>query len=164
MVRVLLLPGSKWQLSLANRIKDLGHWLCVVSTEENPPCASLADEFFRSDIFAIDAIEKRSRELGIEAILSDECDIAMPVIAELGKRLNLPTLSTEAAALYTDKFLMREFCIQHGLRSPEYKFCKNVEEAVAFLKELGKPIIIKPLDSNASHGVFKTETEKQTGP
>ena len=161
MARVLILPGSKWQLSLANRVKELGHWLCVVSPEENPPCASVADEFFRSDIFAIDAIEKRSRKLGIEAILSDECDIAMPVIAELGKRLNLPTLSNEAAALYTDKFLMREFCIQHGLRSPEYKLCKNVEEAVSFLKELGRPIIIKPLDSNASHGVFKTETEQE---
>lgn len=161
MAKVLLLPGSKWQLSLAKRIKELGHWLCVVSPEEKPPCAALADDFFRSDIFAVDAITNHAKELGIEAVLSDECDIAMPVVAELGKRLNLPTMSCEAAALYTDKFLMREFCIQHGLKSPEYKLCKTADDAVAFLRKLGRPIIIKPLDSNASHGVFKTETEEE---
>ena len=159
MSKVLVLPGSRWQLPLVKKIKETGHWLCVVSPEQNPPCAEIADDFFRSDIFAVDAIEKHARENGIEAVVSDECDIAMPVVAELGNRLKLKTMSKETAALFTDKFLMREFCIRHGLKSPEYKLCKNVEEAVNFLKDLGRPIIIKPLDSNASHGVFKAETE-----
>lgn len=161
MAKILLLPGSKWQLSLAEKIKEMGHWLCVVSPEEAPPCAKIADDFFRSDIFAIDNIESYARNIGIEAVLSDECDIAMPVVAELGKRLNLRTLSNEAAALFTDKFLMREFCVKHGLKTPEYKLCKNVDEAVTFFKNLGKPIIIKPLDSNASHGVFRTDSEDE---
>ena len=159
MSKVLVLPGSKWQLPLVKKIKEMGHWLCVVSPEQNPPCAELADDFFRSDIFAVDAIEKHAREHCVDAVVSDECDIAMPVVAELGSRLKLKTMSNETAALFTDKFLMREFCIKHGLKSPEYRLCKNVEEAVDFLKNLGKPIIIKPLDSNASHGVFKAETE-----
>ena len=161
MARILLLPGSKWQLSLAQKIKEMGHWLCVVSPEEEPPCAKIADDFYRSDIFAIDNIEGYARNIGIEAVLSDECDIAMPVVAELGKRLNLRTLSNEAAALFTDKFLMREFCVKHGLKTPEYKLCKNVEDAVALFRNLGKPIIIKPLDSNASHGVFRTDSEDE---
>lgn len=160
MARVLLLPGSKWQLILAEKIKHMGHRLYVVSPEENPPCAAVADNFFRSDIFAVDAIADYARSNGIEAVISDECDIAMPVVAELGERLGVAALSKKDAALYTDKFLMREFCMKHGLKSPEYKLCRNVEEAVGFLKELGQPMIIKPLDSNASHGVFKTETEE----
>lgn len=161
MSKVLLLPGSKWQLPLAKKVKDSGHWLCVVSPEEAPPCAEQADDFFRSDIFAIDTITEYARQIGVEAVLSDECDIAMPVIAEIGKRLNIRTMSTETAALYTDKFLMREFCTKHGLKSPEYRLCKTVEEASAFYKSLGKPIIIKPLDSNASHGVFAINSDNE---
>ena len=161
MSRVLVLPGSKWQLPLVKKIKSMGHWLCVVSPEPNPPCAEVADEFFRSDIFAVDDIEKYAKEHAVDAIVSDECDIAMPVVAELGSRLKLRTMSKETAALFTDKFLMREFCIKHGLKSPEYRLCKTADEAVEFLKNLGKPIIIKPLDSNASHGVFKAETEAE---
>lgn len=160
MSRILVLPGSKWQLKLVEKIKESGHWLCVVGPEENPPCASFADDFFRSDIFAIDEIEKHAIDVKIEAILSDECDIAMPVVAELGRRLGIKTLSCEAAALFTDKFLMREFCRKHALKSPEYKLCKTADDAISFFQSLGKPIIIKPLDSNASHGVFKVENEE----
>ena len=158
MAKVLVLPGSQWQLPLVRKIKETGHVCCVVSPEEAPPCAAASDDFFRSDIFAIDEIEAYAREQKVDAILSDECDIAMPVVAELGRRLGLRAMSPQTAALYTDKFLMREFCKQHGLRSPEYRLCKTADEAVAFLETLGRPIIIKPLDSNASHGVFKTAT------
>ena len=159
MSKVLLLPGSKWQLPLARKIKEMGHWLCVVSPEANPPCAEVADDFFRSDIFAVELIEKHSKEVGVDAVISDECDIAMPVVAELGNRLNVRTLSCEAAALFTDKFLMREFCTSHGLNAPEYELCRDVETAVEFLNKIGKPIIIKPIDSNASHGVFTIRCE-----
>lgn len=160
MARTLVLPGSKWQLQLAQRAKDLGHWLCVVSPEEQPPCAALADDFFRSDIFAIDDIERHAREMGIQAILSDECDIAMPVVAELGERLGLPALSAEAAALYTDKSLMRAFCERQGVGSAAYRVCETEDQAISFLEELGRPAIIKPLNSNASHGVFTVRTSE----
>ncbi len=93
--------------------------------------------------------------------MSDECDIAMNMVAELGKTFNVPTMDEETAALYTDKFLMREFSKKHGLKYPEYKFCKTVEDAIALQKEINKPIIIKPLDSNASHGVFKCSNEEE---
>ena len=109
MARFLVLPGSKWQLALVKKLKEKGHWVCVVSPEEDPPCADPADAFFRSDIFAINDIVKQSLDYKIDAVLSDECDIAMPVIAELGDRLGVKTLSREAAALYTDKYLMREY-------------------------------------------------------
>lgn len=161
MSRVLLLPGSRWQLPLAKKIKEMGHWLCVVSPEDAPPCAALADDFFQSDIFAVDSIEMHARRIGIEAIVSDECDIAMPVIAELGKRMNAKTLSSEAAMLFTDKHLMREFCIRHGFKTPEYRLCRSVDEAVEFFRNLGKPVVIKPLDSNASHGVFRIDSEQE---
>ena len=93
--------------------------------------------------------------------MSDECDIAMNWIAELGTIFNVPTLDEETAALYTDKFLMREFSRKHGLKYPEYRFCKTVDDAISLQREINKPIIIKPLDSNASHGVFKCNNEEE---
>ncbi|MBE6070252.1 MAG: ATP-grasp domain-containing protein [Clostridium lundense] len=160
MARILVLPGTAWQVALVQRAKDLGHNVYVVSPEKEPPCAKIADGFFCSDIFAVDAIVKYAVKNGIEAVVSDECDIAMPVVACLGKRMGLHTLSCEAAELYTNKYLMREFCTRNGLKRPEYQLCRNADEAVAFLRDIGRPIIIKPLDSNASHGVFKVETEE----
>lgn len=160
MSKVMVLPGTIWQVALIKKIKELGHEVYLVNPKRNEDVVVLADYFYESDIFAIDNIEKYAIRNKIDAIISDECDIAMPVVAELGKRLNVCTLSCEDAALYTDKYLMREFCKRHGLKSVEYRLCNNVEEAVSFLNEIGKPIIMKPLDSNASHGVFRVSTEK----
>lgn len=153
--RILVLPGTQWQVPLIEKIQEMGHRALVVNPDPNAPGMKKADLCLISDIFDKERVVKFGRDQKVEAVMSDECDIAMIVLAELGGIFGVPTMDKETAALYTDKFLMREFSKKHGLRYPEYKFCKTVEDAVIFQRELKKPIVIKPLDSNASHGVFK---------
>jgi len=161
MKKILVLPGTQWQVPLIEKIQEMGHQALVVNPDPNAPGMKVADQVLVSDIFDKERVVSFGRDQKIGAVMSDECDIAMNLVAELGKTFNVPTLDEESAALYTDKFLMREFSKKHGLRYPEYKFCKSVDDAVALLKEINRPIIIKPLDSNASHGVFKCTTEEE---
>ncbi len=158
---ILVLPGTQWQVPLIEKIQEMGHRALVVNPDPQAPGMKKADLCLISDIFDKDRVIEFGRDQKINAVMSDECDIAMNWVAELGKLFNVPTLDEETAALYTDKFLMREFSKKHGLKYPEYKFCKSVDDAIALQKELGKPIIIKPLDSNASHGVFKCSNEEE---
>lgn len=161
MKKILVLPGTQWQVPLIKKIQEMGHQALVVNPDPNAPGMKGADQVLVSDIFDKERVVAFGRDQKIGAVISDECDIAMNLVAELGKTFNVPTLDEESAALYTDKFLMREFSKKHGLRYPEYKFCKTVDDAVALLKEINRPIVIKPLDSNASHGVFKCTTEEE---
>ena len=160
MKNVLVLPGTQWQVPLIEKIQEMGHKALVVNPDPEAPGMKKADLCLVSDIFDKERVIEFGRDQKISAVMSDECDIAMNLVAELGKTFNVPTLDEDTAALFTDKFLMREFSKQHGLKYPEYKFCKAVEDAVSLLKEIKKPIIIKPLDSNASHGVFRCDTEE----
>ena len=157
---VLVLPGTQWQVPLIEKIQEMGNRALVVNPDPNAPGMKVADQVLVSDIFDKERVVAFGRDQKVDAVMSDECDIAMNLIAELGNTFNVPTLDEETAALYTDKFLMREFSKKHGLRYPEYKFCKIVDDAVALLNEIKRPIIIKPLDSNASHGVFRCDTEE----
>jgi len=156
---ILVLPGTLWQVQLIQKIREMGHKALVVNPASDSPCFQYADGYLQSDIFNKNQVIEYGKTNNIDAIMSDECDIAMNLIAELGKTFNIPTLNEETAALFTDKFLMREFSKKHGLHYPEYKFCKNEEDAIALLKQINKSIIIKPLDSNASHGVFRCDNE-----
>lgn len=158
---ILVLPGTYWQIALVDKIREMGHRAFVVNPAPNSPAFSHADGHLQSDIFDREAVVPYGVANHIDAVMSDQCDIAMPLIAELGKTFHVPAMDQETAALYTDKYLMREFCRQHGLPHPEYRLCKTPEEAIALLKEIGRPIIIKPLDSNASHGVFKCTCPEQ---
>ncbi len=158
---VLVLPGTQWQVPLIEKIQEMGHKALVVNPDPEAPGMKKADLCLISDIFDKNKVVEFGCDQKINAVMSDECDIAMNWVAELGKIFNVPTLDEETAALFTDKFLMREFSKQHGLNFPDYKFCKTAEDAISLLNEIKRPIIIKPLDSNASHGVFKCTTEEE---
>ena len=159
--KILVFPGTQWQVPLIEKIQEMGHQALVVNPDPEAPGMKKADMTLVSDIFDKDKVVAYGKEQHIDAVMSDECDIAMNMVAELGKAFNVPTMNEETAALFTDKFLMREFSKKHGLKYPEYKFCKTVDDAIALQKEINKPIIIKPLDSNASHGVFKCSNEEE---
>lgn len=152
---ILVLPGTLWQVELVKKIKEKGFKAIVVNPDVNSPCFEYADEYLISDIFDKKKVIDFAKENHITGILSDECDIAMNLIAELGSEFSLPTIDEETAHLFTDKFQMREFSKKIDLPSPEYKICNNLSDVIEFQKKLNVPIIIKPTDSNASHGVFK---------
>lgn len=155
---ILVLPGTLWQVPLVQKIKELEHKVLVVSPADNSPCFKFADGYLQSDIFDKERVISYGKANCVDAVMSDECDIAMNLVAELGKAFQVKTLDEDTAALYTDKFLMREFSKKNGFRYPEYRFCKTEKDAIALHEELHRPIIIKPLDSNASHGVFRCDT------
>ena len=154
----LVMPGTRWQLELVNKIHEMGHRVAIVDPHPDAPCVGKADAYLKSDIFDRSSVVEFCRRERVGAILSDECDIVMKEIAAIGKEFNLPTLSLDAAVLYTDKFRMRERCAKIGIAHPEYRLCSNVDDAIDFLKVLGCPMVLKPLDSNASHGVFTVKT------
>ena len=151
---VVVLPGSLWQIPIIQKSKSMGFRTLVVNPYKDSPAFLFADGHLQSDIFDVEAVVQYCKEEKADAVISEECDIAMPLLAKVGERLSLPALSIEAAYLFTDKMAMRKCCRKYGIPSPEYRLCKEVEEAENFFDELQKPAIIKPLDSNSSRGVF----------
>lgn len=159
MKKILLLPGTKWQLNLARKIKEKEFELYVVDPSKDAPCKMYADAFLESDIFDNEKVDNFIQKENIDAVISDECDIAMPVIARIGEKFHLPAISSEMVKLYTNKYRMREFCREIGLKSPEYRLCKTKEDVRHFFRELDCSIIIKPIDCNASKGVYTINSE-----
>ena len=158
---LLLLPGSLWQVALAKKIRDLNYTLYVVDPNSDAPCFQYADEHLQADIFDIEAIDGFVEQHPISGILSDECDIATVLIAELAERYGLPSIGVDISKLYSDKYLMRQFCSKYSIPTPNYQLCFTAEDAKQFLRKEERPIIIKPLDSNSSHGVFMIISESQ---
>jgi len=164
MKKVLLLPGARWQVKLAERLKALGMSLTVIDPHGNAPCVALADKYFQCDLRnRLDILDFCSHEK-FDAVISDECDIAMPLVAQIGEKLGLPALSVKDAMVYTDKYLMRQKCREAGVDCPDFRLCECVEEAVDFFRRLNGPMIIKPVDSNASRGVYLIRSEEEIRP
>ena len=158
---ILILPASEWLVPLIKKCKELGHNVYVVNPNIDSPGFEFADGYLLSDIFDFDRVIQYAKEKHIDAVTSDECDIAMPLIAKIGKVLGLPALSEETATIFQDKFAMRDFSKTHGIKYPEYKLCSRAEDAIDLLERIKKPLIIKPLDNCSSRGVYKVSSAEE---
>ena len=118
---ILILPASEWLVPLIRKAKELGHNVFVVNPDKDSPGFKYADSHLMSDIFDFEKVIQYAKDNEVNAIVSDECDVAMPLLAKIGKTLGLPTLSEETATVFQDKFAMRNFCKKHGIKSPEYR-------------------------------------------
>lgn len=152
--KILVLPGTKWQVPLVKKIHEMGIQVLVVNPALDSPAFKYADKAIVSDIFAKGNYLNEVKEIGVDAVMSDECDIATRLIAELAEELGVPSQTRERAELFSNKYLMRVFLRDHGLPCPEFRLCRSLEECKEFFRSLKGPMILKPLDSNSSHGVF----------
>lgn len=159
---IMVIPGASAQIPLIKSIKKLGYKVVCVNPYENSPAFEYSDYFEQFDIMDVESCIKVAKKYNVCAVLSDECDIAMPLVAAISGVLNIPSIGPDLAALYTNKRMMRDFCKEHGFPYAAYRQCKTLSEAKSFFKSLNiKKMIIKPLDSNSSRGVYTVKNEEQ---
>lgn len=157
---VIVLPGTRWQVPLIKRLKKEGYRVVVFDLYEDQPAYSFADEYRIIDILDKHKCLNVAKEYNPIAILSDECDIAVPTIAWMSKQLGKPSIGIEMSELYTNKYKMRIFAKENGFDIPKFYKCKTKKEAINIFNKLGKKMIIKPLDANSSRGVYSIEKKE----
>lgn len=159
--KIVVLPGAIWQVPIVKKIRKMGYSPIVVNPAKDSPTFAFANQSIQSDIFAKQNYLEDIKRMQVDAVLSDECDIATKLIAELADELHLPSQGVDMAELYTNKVRMREFLRDHNLPCPAFQICYSLEEALMFYHNLNKKMIIKPIDSNSSHGVFTIHNEDE---
>lgn len=159
METIMVIPGAAAQIPVIKRIRELGYHVVCVNPYEKSPAFPYADYAEQYDILDVNACICVARKYNVCAVISDECDIAMPTVAAVSEALNLPSIGSQLAKLYTNKNEMRIFSEKHGFPCPKYKQCYTLDEAKLFFNELDKSkMIIKPLDSNSSRGVYTIDS------
>lgn len=153
MKKVMILGGGDNQIPLLKKAKDLGLFVILCDFRDNVPGIALSDVHYQvNTLDPLQLVEVGKKEKANGILTNSEP--AFMSMAETAGKLGLRCLSIDNTKLYKNKFLMREFCHQHGLLSPQYRCCTKLEEALEFFNGLRKKCIIKPLDNSASRGVF----------
>jgi len=153
--KILIIGGGKWQVPIIKKVKSLGYYTICSNLYQDSVGFHYADESFVVDILDKENNLRIANKVNPDGILTDQSDIAVNTVAYLSENMELNGVGTDVADLYTNKFRMREELIVQNLYHPKHKICKSIEEAISFFKENLISIIIKPLASQSSRGVFK---------
>lgn len=157
---VMVLGGTKWQIPLISRLKKEGHRTIAVNPNLDSPAFAYADGYSLLDILNRKECLAYAQHIKADAIMSDECDIAVPTVAFVADEMKLPSIGGACARLYTDKYEMRMFGERNGFPTPAFCKCKKMQEAIDFFKRLNDKMILKPLDANSSRGVYTIKSEE----
>ena len=158
MKKILILGGGDNQLPLIKRAKELGLYVVLCDFRNDVPGIALSDIHYQIDTLDPYILVKVGEKENVNGIITNS-EPAFISMAEAAKKLALRCMNIESTKLYKNKFLMREFCHQHGFLSPQYRCCTTKEEALDFFNGLKTKCVIKPLDNSASRGVFSVNNE-----
>jgi carbamoyl-phosphate synthase large subunit len=151
--RMLFLPGGRWQVPVIRLARHMGfHVICADGTPRAPGFAA-ADEAVQLPLDDVEALVAIGRDRRVDAVMTEQTDFAVPIVARIAAALGLRGLPVDVADAATNKFLMRRRAAAAGIRQPRFRLCRTLDEAQAAANELGVPLFFKPVDGQSSRGV-----------
>lgn len=159
-MKKIFIIGVGWeQIPLVKKAKERG--LYVIATtwwkKEQIP----ADKLYSVDSRDLDALEQIMQTERPDCVVADECDYSMYAVSYLTEKYHLPGPKLKTQTITNNKFLQRECIKGTNVLQPAYQLCWNMETAKDFARQIGYPVIIKPLDNRGSIGVSKVAGETE---
>jgi biotin carboxylase len=160
MKKILLLGGSKQQISAILMAKNLGYYTVLVDYLIDNPGQEYADKFYCESTTNIEKVLEISINENIDGILSYASDPAAPTAAYVAEKMSLPTNPYNSIEILANKGKFRNFLKQKGFNYPKALVANNYNEISKNIKNLNFPLIVKPTDSSGSKGVTKVNDLK----
>jgi biotin carboxylase len=158
---IWLFAGGQMQVSIAQKIVHAGYQLILTDMNLQCACAQFAHEFVACDTFDVlanvHAADQLKEKFQIGAVLTVAAD-CHETVAILNRHLGLHGISPDIARSCRQKNITRTILTKAGIRQPRFSCVNNLQDARAFLLELGGKGVIKATDNSASRGFSMLDT------
>jgi hypothetical protein len=101
---------------------------------------------------AVEDLRKRGQR--VELLLGTFEELQVP-LGQVRDHFDLPGMRAEAAENFRDKSRMKDVLRTQGLPCARHALVRSAEEAAAFTREVGFPVIVKPPAGSGSRGTFR---------
>jgi len=157
-----IVGGGKGQLSLVKKAQSMGLSVLVTDMYADPPCKPLADKFLQINTQDREGTLQAAVRYGVDAVATDQTDVAVSTVAYVAERLSLPGIGLETALRFTNKRTMRER-LAAACPSNVPRFAGFTDKAACceYIAGCHGDVIIKPADSQGSRGVHRVAAEAQ---
>jgi len=154
--RLLILGAGKEQVAAITTAAHKG--IRTLALDMNPKAdgATLADEFYPVSTRDVDAILTllKGYPNKIDGVMTIASDIPHCVSAA-AEALGVPHIASEIAKTCIDKLRMKEVLAQGGVNIPAFAEIRSVTELLSFIRRVGYPVVVKPVDNSGARGVLR---------
>ena len=160
MSRALLMVGGGVQAVPGIRMaKDMGLFVAVSDRNPDAPGFQYADAQLIADTYSIEqttaeAVKFHTQVRALNGVMCMATDVPHTV-ASVAEALGLPTIGSKTAGLAINKLAMKQKFRQDGVAIPWFGEVQSADHLKSMVAERGLPLVIKPIDSRGSRGVFR---------
>jgi biotin carboxylase len=152
-----IVGGGQNQILFVQMAKSMGYKVLVTDMYPDPPCKAIADIFEQVNTTDKEGTLAVAIKHKIDAIVTDQTDVAVPTVAYVAENLGLKGIGYETALKFTNKYSMREYMRKEYPECiPEFNFFQEPYEAIGFVEKNKNQIdklVVKPVNSQGSKGV-----------
>lgn len=162
--KIIVLGAGRGQIPIINILHRYNCEVLVVSKKGNYPAFSMTDRIKYIDIRDKEKIYNYAKKEKVNGIISDQLDEAVLTAAYVSEKLGLKGIGYDVALKFTDKHIMKTEAKKIGIKVPYFICCSTLKEATTKInnsKYLNFPLIIKPVDSSSSRGVYQIDNTKE---
>jgi biotin carboxylase len=159
--RVLVIGCGFPQLSLLRAAR--GRSLCVIGADANPAAVGVdhCHEFVQVSTNDVDALVDAVRRVRADAVTTTGSEVALKSTAAVAARVGLPFYAdSETVRRCQDKDVMRAAYAAGGLSVPAFARCTTADEARAFARRNGYPVVVKPSRGWGQRGVARVDRDE----
>lgn len=153
MKRILFLGGAPTQIPPIKYALEQGHYVITCDYLPENPGHKLSHEYHDVSTTDKEAVLALAKSLNIDGIVAYASDPAAPTAAYVAEKMGLPGNPYKSVEILARKDLFRAFLAENGFNVPRSQSFYTLDEAKAWLDEIGVPAFIKPVDSSGSKGV-----------
>jgi len=153
-----VLGGGPWQLPTIRLAQSIGIRVLVTDVYKERPAYALAEFHEVVDITDKEGTLDVARRYQVDGVLCDTTDVGVPTAAYVAEKLGLPGIGYETALNFADKGRMRIRSVAAGLPAPEFRLARSAGDVSAAARDIGLPVVVKPVDNQSGRGVTRVGT------
>ncbi len=157
MKKILFLGGARNQLSILKLAKSKGYFIILCDGYSECPGKKYSNKFFNCSISNKEEILKIAKKENVNAIISYASEAGALTQSFVANKLKLPSNSLKSVKTLLFKNKFRDFLKKNKFFFPKFKVFSNFNNFNKYLKNNKNHVIIKPVDSAGSRGVFKID-------
>lgn len=153
MKKIMILGAGIYQFPLIEKAKELGYYTVVCSIKGNYPGFDIADKVYYVNTTDKEACLDVAIKEQIDAVCTSGTDVALPTLGYIVDTLHLKGPSEQSALVASNKLLMKEAFVRHGVNTAAFQKVTNFEECRNAAELIGYPCVLKVVDSSGSRGI-----------
>lgn len=163
MKKILLLGSGELGKELVISTKRLGCHVIACDSYAGAPAMQMADECAVFNMLDENALRDAIKKYHPDLIVPEVEAIRTEVLIEAEEEGFVVIPSARAANLTMNRDRIRDVAAALGIRVPKFAYAGNADDLLARAKEIGFPVVIKPVMSSSGKGqsVAKTEADIQ---